>query len=193
MSGRAVTAFVGDRLTAEGRWSDGLPDDEVLNFGVAGNTTDDLIARLDEVTDARPDTVLLMIGTNDIAWNRSVEHIVRNIETIIVSLRRELPESQLVVESVLPREREFAARIKDVNRHLRQFAPTQRAQYLDLWPQFAVDDVLASEFTDDGLHLSELAYRVWLGEVRTALEELRNLPPSSRAILLPRLASGELA
>jgi lysophospholipase L1-like esterase len=166
----------------------------VLNHGVAGNTTDDLIARLGEVIDARPDTVLLMIGTNDIAWNRSVEHIVRNIETIIATLRRELPESQLVVESVLPREREFAARIKDVNRHLRQFAPTQRAQYLDLWPQFALDDgVLAPEFSEDGLHLSELAYRVWLGEVRTALEELRNLPPSSRAILLPRLASGELA
>ena len=67
---------------------------------------------------------MLLIGTNDLAWRRSAEHIVRNVETILVTLRRDLPETRILVQSVMPRGHEFASEIRDVNRHLWQFAPT---------------------------------------------------------------------
>lgn len=181
-------ALVGDSLTAGGDWQSWLPDEEVLNFGVAGDTTDDVIARLDRVTEKRPDTVAILIGTNDLAWRRSAEHVVRNVETILVTLRKELPEARILVQSVLPRGHEFADQIRDINRHLWQFAPTVHAGWLDLWPAMALEDgELNPAYTDDRLHLNEEGYRVWLGEFIPGLERVRQLPPSSRAIQLPDL------
>lgn len=184
-------ALVGDSLTAGGDWESWLPDEEVHNFGVAGDTTDDVVARLDTVTNARPSTVALLIGTNDLAWRRSAEHVVRNVETILVTLRKGLPEAHILVQSVLPRGHEFAEQIRDINRHLWQFAPTIHAGWLDLWPAMALEDgELNPAYTDDRLHLTEEGYRVWLGEFVPALERVRQLPPASRAIQLPGLSAG---
>ena len=109
-------------------------------FRVSGNTTDDLIARIDQVVDARPAAISLLIGTNDLGHRLSVEHLVRNVEFLLVSLRRELPGTRMLVQSIMPRGREFAEQLQDANRHLRQFSSSVNAQYLDLWPAFAQDD-----------------------------------------------------
>jgi lysophospholipase L1-like esterase len=188
MSEFGAIAFVGDSLTQAGNWHEWLPDEDVLNFGVSGDTTDDVIARLGEVIDARPGSVILLIGTNDLAWRRSAEHIVRNVETILVTLRRDLPETRILVQSVMPRGHEFASEIRDVNRHLWQFAPTVHAMWLDLWPAMALEDgELNPAYSDDRLHLNEAGYSAWLAELKPAIERLRQLPPSSRSIQLPDL------
>jgi len=187
--GEAVTAFVGDSLTEAGNWQQWLPDERVENLGVGGDTTDDLLERIDDVIAHGPGTVVLLIGTNDLAWRRGAEHIVRNIETILVTLRRELPATQMLVQSILPREHIYAKTIKEANRHLWQFASTVRAQYLDLWPVFAQpNDSIDPRFSPDGLHLNDAGYETWLAELRPALEALRGLPPTSRAIVLPHLS-----
>ena len=187
-SGTGALALIGDSLTQSGDWPAWLPGEDVRNFGVAGDTTDDVIVRLWDVIEARPTTIALLIGTNDLAWRRSVEHVVRNVETILVTLRKELPDARILVQSVLPRGHEFADQIRDINRHLWQFAPTVHAGWLDLWPAMALDDgELNPAYTDDRLHLNEEGYRVWVSELIPALERTRQLPPSSRAIQLPDL------
>jgi lysophospholipase L1-like esterase len=189
MSLGGTTAFVGDSLTEGGRWQEWFAEDQAHNFGVGGDTTDDMIARLPEIFEVKPDTVVILIGTNDLAWRRSVEHIVRNIETILVTVRRELPDAHILVQSVMPRGREFASQIRDITRHLWQCAPTVRAQYLDLWPALALaDGELNPEYSDDRLHLNDSGYDAWLAELRPALEALHRQPPSSRAITLPDLS-----
>ena len=78
--------------------------------------------------------------------------------------------------------------IRDVNRHLWQFAPTVHAMWLDLWPALALEDgELNPAYSDDRLHLNEAGYSAWLAELKPAIERLRQLPPSSRAIQLPDL------
>jgi lysophospholipase L1-like esterase len=189
MTGLGTVAFVGDSLTENGHWQDWFPDDTVQNFGVGGSTSDDVIERLPDIISTHPDTVIVVVGTNDLAWRRSVEHIVRNIETILVTIRRDLPDARILVQSVLPRGNEFAEQIRDVNRHIWQFAPTLRAQYLDLWPALALPDgELNPSFSEDRLHLNDEGYQVWLTELRPALETLANQPPASRAITLPNLS-----
>ena len=102
------TAFVGDSLTEGGRWQEWFPEFEAINLGVGGDTTEGLIERLDEVAAADPDTVVLLIGTNDVANRRAVEQVVRNIETILVNLRAALPDARILLQSVMPRGREYA-------------------------------------------------------------------------------------
>ncbi len=187
---RESIAFVGDSLIAGGRWEEWFSDFEVKNFGLDGSTTDDLLERLDDVVRADPDELVLLIGTEDLSRRGSVEHIVRNIETALVTLRKELPGTRLLLVSILPRGREFADRIHEANRHLWQFVATVHGQYLDAWPGLALEDgELNPVYTDDRVHLNEPGYEAWLAELRPALARLRDQPPMSGVITLPRLHS----
>lgn len=180
-------AFVGDSLVREGDWASWLGNQTVHNFGISGDTTDDVLARLDAVVESLPDEVLLLIGTNDLGTRKSVEHLVRNIESMLIELRRELPDSRVLVHSILPRGREFAHSIKDANIHLRQFSATVRAQYLDLWPALAQEDgSIDPQFSEDRLHLNDEGYRAWLAELLPALERMRERPPMTSPIRVIR-------
>ncbi|MCJ1714849.1 GDSL-type esterase/lipase family protein [Curtobacterium sp. VKM Ac-2922] len=180
---RGLVLFLGDSVTAGGSWAERLPDERTDNRGVNGDTTDGVLERLDDIVQAAPDVIVLLIGTNDFGNHRkSAEHVVRNVETILVTLRRELPGVRLLLVSVLPRQAEYAPRIEEANRHLRQFVATCHAQYLDVWPALADGDHLAAQFTDDGLHLTDEGYRAYTAELVPALERLRGLPPMSRPI-----------
>jgi lysophospholipase L1-like esterase len=190
MTERPTTVFVGDSLTEGGSWQEWFPDLEAVNLGVGGDTTEGLIERLDQVAELDPDTVVLLIGTNDVANRRAVEQVVRNIETILVNLRQALPEARILVQSVLPRGREYAEFVKEINRHVWQFSATVRAHYLDLWPVMAeADGELNPAYTEDRLHLNAAGYDAWLSELVPALERVHDLPPSSRAIRLPELSN----
>jgi lysophospholipase L1-like esterase len=175
--------FLGDSITAQGDWQTWFPEVDALNFGIPGNTTDDVVARLDSVVAADPDEIILLIGTNDFGTRQTVEHLVRNVQSIMVELRRQLPGARMLLQSVMPRGREFADRIQDANIHLRQFSATVHAQYLDLWPAMALEDgELNPAYSDDRLHLNDAGYQAWLSELRPALERLREEPPMSRPI-----------
>ncbi len=175
---KATVAFVGDSMTAAGNWVEWFPEHETLNHGVDGDTTDDVLERLGALIDARPDLIVLLVGTNDLGRSLRVEHLVRNIQLMLVELRRSLPGARTLVQSIMPREREFAESIYEANIHLRQFAFTVHAQYLDLWPALAsADGHLRAEFTDDGLHLNEAGYSAWIAELRPALTHLSDAPP----------------
>jgi lysophospholipase L1-like esterase len=161
--------LLGDSLTGGGRWEESFPDWEVVNSGVAGDTTADVASRLDDVIAKQPAVVVLMAGTNE-SRRATVEQVVRGLEDILFQLRHGLPDARLVVCSVLPRERERADWIRDVNIHVRQFAPTVKAEFLDLWPVFAEEDgELAAEFTADRLHLNERGYDAWSEQLRPFL------------------------
>jgi len=184
----STVLFLGDSLIAQGDWQEWFPDVSVLNFGVSGDTTDDVIGRLGAVVSADPDEVILLIGTNDLGARLTVEHLVRNVQSTLVDLRRDLPGSRMLVHSILPRGREFSDRIQEANIHLRQFCATVHAQYLDLWPALALEDgALNPQFSDDGLHLTAEGYQAWLVELRPALERLRDEPPMSRPIQIVQL------
>ena len=88
-----------------------------------------------------------------------------------------------MVQSVLPRDRDFAGTIRSINRHVWQYAPTQHVQYLDLWPVLALPDgELDPTFGIDRLHLNEAGYAAWLAELRPGLEMLFERPPSTTSI-----------
>lgn len=175
--------FLGDSITAHGDWQTWFPEVNVLNFGADGSTTDDVLARLDTVIAADPDEIVLLVGTNDLGTRQTVEHLVRNVQSILVELRKNLPGTRMLVQSIMPRGREFADRIQEANIHLRQFCATVHAQYLDLWPALALEDgEIDPAYSDDRLHLNDAGYQAWLAELRPGLERLRDEPPMSRPI-----------
>jgi lysophospholipase L1-like esterase len=165
-----VTAFVGDSLTEDGDWQALLPDQHVINFGVGGNTTHDLLDRLDEVVSAAPATVVVEIGTNDFAWRIPLEEVASSIEEVLRTLREKLPEAKIVMQSILPRQPEYAHVVRSVNEQIERFVPTVSCSYVDLWPALADENGgLKAEFTTDGLHLTDAGYAAWFDALRPAL------------------------
>jgi lysophospholipase L1-like esterase len=57
---------------------------EVINLGVPGNTARDLLARIKDVTNLKPDLVIIMIGTNDAGSGGKIYRSFRsNLDRII--------------------------------------------------------------------------------------------------------------
>lgn len=179
--------FVGDSITAAGRWPEYFPNADVSVQAAQGDTTDTLVERLPAVVELQPDVVVLMIGTNDFAAGRSVEYVVRSTEYFLAMLRNELPGVRVLVQSIMPMGRAYAEYVQDANRHLRQYSTTMHAQYLDLWPALESENgELKPEYTTDGVHLSDAGYEAWRAEVQPALERLAEAPPMSRPINIIR-------
>jgi lysophospholipase L1-like esterase len=158
-----------------------LPEDRNwLNQGISGETSQGLLKRLDLFDRTQPELVLVMIGINDLIRGVSDEEILNNQRQIISYLQRVHPQTQIIIQSILPHGGEDAtwegkakllavanSRIRQLNQQLQTIASQTGVKYLDLHPLFANQQGnLRSEFTTDGLHLSPPGYIVW----RTALQ-----------------------
>ncbi|WP_460794823.1 SGNH/GDSL hydrolase family protein [Microbacterium sp. GXF0217] len=95
------------RVIAE-RFAESRPDLRVVNRGIGGNRTGDLIARLDaDCVDERPDVVSILIGINDV-WRRyddddatSAEQFEANLRTILTELRDRTDAAIVILEPFL--------------------------------------------------------------------------------------------
>jgi lysophospholipase L1-like esterase len=163
--------FLGDSLTDGARWEELFPGLAVRNRGVPGDTTADVLARLDQVTSGKPAQVLLMIGTNDLGFGASVEATATRYEAILAALRRDAPATRIAVLSVLPRSASDSVRIEALNRAIRELARSQGAQWIDLDPAFlAPDGSIRDDLSNDELHLTGAGYLEWRRRISPYVE-----------------------
>jgi len=186
-SAKRFIAVVGDCPVLDGSLVRLLGDRAHHDLTNLGATSDDCLASLDAIVSAAPESLVIIVGSSDFAARRSVEHLVRNIELLLVSVRRELPGIRTLVQSILPRERELASAIRDANRHLRQFAPISGAHFLDVWPALALDDgELNPAYSSDRVNLNEAGIDALRSELAPAIERLESAAPMSRPISIVR-------
>lgn len=154
--------FLGDSITRGGSWDELFPQSPIRNRGIGGDTTSGVLARLHQVTSGKPSQVFLLIGTNDITFGESDETIVSNISTIVDRIERESPETQVYVQSVLPRAVDYRERIEALNVQIRE-AVVDRAEWIDLYPLLLDEDgSISAEYSNDDLHLYSAGYTVWV-------------------------------
>ncbi|MDP6377611.1 MAG: GDSL-type esterase/lipase family protein [Pseudomonadales bacterium] len=156
------TVFLGDSITDGGRWAEWFPARKVRNRGIGGDTTAGVLARLDQVSAGHPARVFLLIGTNDLALGVSEDIIVANTISILDGIKRTSPETELFVQSVLPRAAEYRGAVEALNRTLAA-ETADRATWVDLYPLFldTTDGSIKDEFSNDELHLHGAGYALW--------------------------------
>lgn len=180
-----LTVLMGDSISL---WfpTDLLPHDRNwLNQGISGEVSSGLLKRLDLIEPTQPDTILVMVGINDLIRDVKPATLLANYQLILETLADEHPQAQLVVQSILPHAGEAAtwegaarlleipnAQIRDVNDDLEAIAQKQGAEYLDLHPLFSdTDGNLRPELTTDGLHLNASGYLVWATALQVSSRE----------------------
>ncbi|MBB5337126.1 GDSL-type esterase/lipase family protein [Pectinatus brassicae] len=166
--------FLGDSMTDEGDWSKLFPQQSVVNRGIGGDTTLGVLQRLDQVIELNPPKIFLMIGTNDLCYNRSINDTLENYDRILFLLHKHLPHTKIYVESVLPfNDTIFPSvylrtnkNIKLLNIGIKKLAAKYNYPYLDITAPFTGSDgrLPASE-TIDGLHLNDKGYALWREEL----------------------------
>jgi lysophospholipase L1-like esterase len=179
--------FLGDSITEGGPWDELFPGVRTRNRGIGGDTTDGVLRRLEQVTRAQPTKVFLLIGTNDLYRGRSEDEIVSSIEEILDRVKQESPDTEVYLQSVLPRAAGYRAQIEALNTRLSEVAGERGAAWVDLYPSFVDPEsgAIRPELSNDELHLLGPGYALWKEQieslVRAGTEPVLELPAEDLA------------
>lgn len=169
------TVMLGDSLTERFDWQSSInASGSIRNRGIAGDTSDGVLARLGELHAARPRAVFLMIGTNDLWTSNSPREVAENIEEILAELRSFNPAVTIYLQTVLPLRSEPALnrKVQQINARLADLAEISEIELIDTYAHFSDGNgLLAAEYTNDGVHLTGAAYAQWVKLINQHISE----------------------
>lgn len=158
--------LIGDSIT-EGWMSLDFPYDRmVANHGVGWDVTEGMLERLPLILRESPKAIFVMIGTNDLSYDRTPDQILPPLKISLVSYANRWPDTKIYLQSVLPRNGQWDKSVVALNAALRNLAEDKamrgRVTYIDLTPVFGTSpDDMRAEFTNDGVHLTDAGYVAW--------------------------------
>lgn len=162
-------AIVGDSLAAQCDWRPlRLRPFDVLRLCLGGATLKDIGAQIVEARMMGARCFVIDGGLNDLLFD---EAPLAQIENDFRALLRRLPEDARGVLMLAPHVADAATapRIDEINALMRALAEARGLAVVDLAPQLSHNGARLPEMTDDGLHFSPLAAKLW---VRAAKERL---------------------
>lgn len=169
---------------------------KVLNKGIAGNNTQNLLARIDkDVIAAQPDLVILMVGTNDMVNSRKMiayGQLEQNYQQIIEKLRAN--QITVVLMSPPPVDTGYLflrhdpksykedpnAKIDSLNKLVKKLSKVNRSHFIDLHsvfkaagsPNRTVSSLTVNEANmglADGIHPTKEGYELIANTIYTHL------------------------
>lgn len=171
--GEHRVVFMGDSIT-DGwgrRYGKFFPGKPYVNRGISGQTTPQMLLRFRaDVLAHKPEAVIILAGTNDIAGNTgpmTLEQIEANYESMAELAT--LHGIKVIFSAVMPvcdyiqpqTGRRSPEKIKALNEWLQTYAKAKGHTYVDYYSAM-VDEagMFRKELTYDGLHPNEAGYEV---------------------------------
>ncbi|WP_213952149.1 SGNH/GDSL hydrolase family protein [Streptococcus oralis] len=144
----------------------------IVNRGIRGYQTRLLLENLDaHLYGDAVDQIVLLIGTNDIGKDVSMNETLNNLERVIQSIAREYPLSQIKLLSILPvneGEKYKQTVYIRTNEKIREWNQAYEAlasayvqvDFVSIYDSLTdTEGQLQSAYTTDGLHLSVAGYQ----------------------------------
>jgi len=180
--------FMGDSITDFWRNPDGdyagkpvldkyFGNLKVANFGIAGDTTQGVLYRLQngEGQGFSPKAVMLMIGTNNTGRNTAGE-IAEGIGAVVLELQKNFPKAKILLLGIFPRSTAndpVRATIAEINAIISRLHDGNRVHYLDIGSKFLdADGNIPRDVMSDSLHPTTKGYEIWAEAVKEPLENL---------------------
>ena len=173
--GKAPLVFIGDSITqgwhnaGKAHWDTHFAPLGAVNFGIGGDMTQNLLWRLKygATENLDPKAVMLLIGTNNLSFNKDEpETIGAGVTAVVDELTESFPNADILLMGVFPRseDQDNPARnkINRINNLISQLGTRSHVTYLDITDQLLESDgTLSKEVMPDFLHLSDEGYRRW--------------------------------
>ncbi len=163
--------FLGDSITDwypfEEMYASDIP---IVNSGIAGYETTDILSRMDKmVYQYNPTKVFILIGTNDLKYeDDSEEDVIKNIKKIITEIKKNRPNTEIYLQSILPVNRElkyhaaeerYNDEILEVNAAMKKYCEANEVTYINTYDEFIDENGnFDKNYTNDGLHPSNKGY-----------------------------------
>lgn len=180
--------FTGDSITDFWRNADGnfagkpvfdryWGDLKVANFGIAGDTTQGLLYRLQngEGEGFSPKAIMMMIGTNNTRANTAAE-IAEGIGAIVLEMQNDFPDAKILLLGIFPRSTPadpVRAQIAEINTIISRLDDGERVHYLDIGKVFLdANGNIPLDVMSDGLHPTTKGYELWAAAVQEPLAAL---------------------
>lgn len=175
--------FLGDSITSRYDLSKYYKRYNVVNSGIGGNQTTDILNDLDNrVYRYNPTKVFLLIGTNDLVYsNMTNDGIKDNIDKIINNIHEKYPDCKIYLESIYPIndsvnkeivETRTNTSIKDLNSKIKNICNDSKCTYINMYDKLTDrNGNLIRIYTVDGLHLNRLGYIKITKELRKYVKE----------------------
>jgi len=202
---RPRVVFLGDSITDGWRLNEYYGSErDFVNRGISGQITGEMLGREKaDVIDLKPQAMLVLAGTNDLARGVPVTTIENNLSMIA-----ELAEAHHIAPifaSVLPVSdyhkdanpqyaqslRRPPARILELNNWLKSYCERRRFTYVDYYAAVVdKDGFLQADASDDGLHPNAKGYRLMAPIALAAIDsttraEVRPSGRKARAAKVP--------
>jgi lysophospholipase L1-like esterase len=150
---------------------------KVANFGIAGDTTQGVLYRLQhgEGQGFSPKAVMLMIGTNNTGRNTAAE-IAEGVGAVVLELQKDFPKARILLLGIFPRgtaNDPVRATIDQINAIIARLHDGDRVAYLDIGPKFLdAAGNIPKDVMSDGLHPTTKGYEIWAEAVKEPLARL---------------------
>ena len=152
---------------------------KVANFGIAGDTTQGVLWRLQhgEGEGYKPKVIMLMIGTNNTGNGNSgntPEEIAMGVANVVFELRKDFPDARILLLGIFPRSNPatapIRAKIADINKIISALNDNQHVFYRDIGSIFlAADGSIPRDIMSDGLHPTSKGYELWAEAVKDTI------------------------
>lgn len=149
-----------------------------FDFGISGDRTEHLLWRLSsgQVDNLKPKLVAIMIGTNNLGNNQSVEDTIAGVKAVVADYRKRLPDAVILLQGVFPRgatpDNPFRAKIKAVNQEIAKLADGDKVIYVDFGDKFLEPDgSLSPKIMPDALHPNAAGYQIWADAIQPIIDK----------------------
>jgi lysophospholipase L1-like esterase len=162
--------FLGDSITEFWTLSDSFHGKPYVNRGISGQTTPQILLRFrQDVIALRPEVVVILAGTNDIAENTgpiTLAAIEDNLTSMVDLAKRN--GIRVVLASLLPAlqypwraDIRPVEKIRALNDWMKDYAAKEGLVFLDYHSAMANDKRgLKTELSEDGVHPNQAGYAV---------------------------------
>lgn len=161
--------FLGDSLLARAHWDRLFPSKKVLNLGVDGSTTKDVLMRMDKVIELQPKNVVLLVGVNDLNLYTPQEEVYENYMQILEKLKHH-GIHVIILPLLYTQMNTLNTKIRIFNQFIYEHVQENEGfECMDLNEIMSEHRVLKECFTTDGLHLNTPAYEVIAKKLSTQI------------------------
>lgn len=181
---QGCTVFVGDSITELYDLDKYYPNKGYINRGISSNESGYVLKRLQSnVLDLKPARIVLLVGANDLGHKIPKSELINNINTILITIREQLPDCQVIVQSVLPtKQLKYWAsihnsgvrpndKINEINIDIERVTKQNNYMYLNTHRYFAgPDGKMIADFSIDGLHLNHNGYLILTDKINEAFD-----------------------
>lgn len=170
---KADVVMFGDSLIENGKWEELFPDITIVNLGVGGNSTYDVLIRLKQVYKYNPKYCVIMAGFNDIDCYRDFNETYNDYISILKKLKKRgitpvIMSTTYAADFFKPDEN-INTKIENLNNALKEYAMSNEIIFIDLNKSVSKNHYLSREFAADHVHLNEKGYEVWRDKIKNII------------------------